>query len=585
MARHGLPQPFASFSVGAGPTRALECAPCTHGRRLATRTSPRASTTCSSRLAVTSPSRTRATPAASPTASTRSDERSGPRRPPARRARGDGARARDLPRGHRPLPPEERGRVRQAARSARRALGERRRPRDARSRSSPRSRRLQSTGISRARATRRPRSSSSAEGGAHEEESRPRSSSSCGSPTRTQPTSRCARSSTDADLGDTYRAFVGETQRFFKDEAPFGPKGESLLDLLLAPSRAAPGSILDQLKYIEDELGPRRSASTSSRSGDACCGRRTSSTRRASTSIMAVPVRARRSSTRCASSVRTTGRGAEALQRRPRLDAARRASSRRRSSSGSISSRRSTARRIERLDQIPDEELDLLASRGFTGLWLIGLFERSTASKHIKQHARRPGRGRVGVLADEVRHRRGSSAATRPTRTCKYRAWQRGLRLAADMVPNHVGIDAEWVDEPPGLVHPDAARRRSPATASAARTSRTTRASASFIEEGYWNKTRRRRRLPSPRSPHRPGPLHLPRQRRHQHAVERHRAARLHEGRGPPRGHRDHPPRRAHVPDHPLRRGDDAREAPLLSASGSRSPAAAARSRRAPTTR
>ncbi len=40
---------------------------------------------------------------------------------------------------------------------------------------------------------------------------------------------------------------------------------------------------------------------------------------------------------------------------------------------------------IKTLDQIPDEELDLLASRGFTGLWLIGLWERSRASQRIKQ--------------------------------------------------------------------------------------------------------------------------------------------------------------------------------------------------------
>jgi hypothetical protein len=45
---------------------------------------------------------------------------------------------------------------------------------------------------------------------------------------------------------------------------------------------------------------------------------------------------------------------------------------------------------ITRLDQIPDEELDLLASRGFTGLWLIGLWERSQASARIKQMCGNP---------------------------------------------------------------------------------------------------------------------------------------------------------------------------------------------------
>ena len=42
-------------------------------------------------------------------------------------------------------------------------------------------------------------------------------------------------------------------------------------------------------------------------------------------------------------------------------------------------------RHITRLDQIPDEELEKLASWGFTGLWLIGLWERSKASAQIKQ--------------------------------------------------------------------------------------------------------------------------------------------------------------------------------------------------------
>ncbi|HET7377001.1 MAG TPA: alpha-amylase, partial [Anaerolineae bacterium] len=41
-------------------------------------------------------------------------------------------------------------------------------------------------------------------------------------------------------------------------------------------------------------------------------------------------------------------------------------------------------RAITRLDQIPDEELDQLRRFGFTGLWLIGLWERSRASQRIK---------------------------------------------------------------------------------------------------------------------------------------------------------------------------------------------------------
>ena len=32
----------------------------------------------------------------------------------------------------------------------------------------------------------------------------------------------------------------------------------------------------------------------------------------------------------------------------------------------------------------------------------------------------------------------------------RHRAWQRGIRLSSDMVPNHMGIDSPWVME-----HPD----------------------------------------------------------------------------------------------------------------------------------
>jgi hypothetical protein len=46
---------------------------------------------------------------------------------------------------------------------------------------------------------------------------------------------------------------------------------------------------------------------------------------------------------------------------------------------------RQYGRRIRRLDEIPDEELATLAHRGLNSLWLIGVWERSRASKTIKQ--------------------------------------------------------------------------------------------------------------------------------------------------------------------------------------------------------
>ncbi|WP_158750189.1 alpha-amylase family glycosyl hydrolase [Acidobacterium sp. S8] len=106
-------------------------------------------------------------------------------------------------------------------------------------------------------------------------------------------------------------------------------------------------------------------------------------------------------------------------------------------------------RHIHRLDQIPDEELQILADRGITGLWLIGLWERSIASRTIKRL-----RGQTDAVASayslkdyNIAEDLGGVSAYENLRD---RARNYGLRLASDMVPNHMGIDSPWVIE-----HPD----------------------------------------------------------------------------------------------------------------------------------
>ncbi|MBJ94827.1 MAG: hypothetical protein CMP23_10205 [Rickettsiales bacterium] len=104
---------------------------------------------------------------------------------------------------------------------------------------------------------------------------------------------------------------------------------------------------------------------------------------------------------------------------------------------------------IHSLDQIPDTELDQLAARGFEGLWLIGLWERSSASRAIKTRRGNPeAEASAYALQDYViAERLGGPAALQRLRE---RAAQRGIRLAADMVPNHMGLDSRWIAE-----HPD----------------------------------------------------------------------------------------------------------------------------------
>ena len=105
-------------------------------------------------------------------------------------------------------------------------------------------------------------------------------------------------------------------------------------------------------------------------------------------------------------------------------------------------------RHIFRLDQIPDEELQLLAARGITGLWLIGLWERSRASKTIKRlRGNRDAVASAYSLKDySIAEDLGGEGAYENLR---YRASLAGLRLASDMVPNHMGIDSDWVIDNP----------------------------------------------------------------------------------------------------------------------------------------
>ncbi len=106
-------------------------------------------------------------------------------------------------------------------------------------------------------------------------------------------------------------------------------------------------------------------------------------------------------------------------------------------------------RAIDRLDQIPNEELEVLARRGFNALWLIGVWERSQASRRIKQMMGNPeaAASAYSLYDYSIANDLGGEAAYINLRD---RAAQRGIRLASDMVPNHMGIDSRWV-----IQHPD----------------------------------------------------------------------------------------------------------------------------------
>ncbi len=110
---------------------------------------------------------------------------------------------------------------------------------------------------------------------------------------------------------------------------------------------------------------------------------------------------------------------------------------------------RKYGRHIHKLEMIPDEELKLLADRGMTALWLIGLWERSVASARVKHL-----RGQSDAVASAYSLKEYNIAedlgGNDGYQNLRERAARYGLRLASDMVPNHMGIDSPWVIE-----HPD----------------------------------------------------------------------------------------------------------------------------------
>jgi glycosidase len=105
---------------------------------------------------------------------------------------------------------------------------------------------------------------------------------------------------------------------------------------------------------------------------------------------------------------------------------------------------------ISRLDQIPEEELITMAERGVNGLWLIGIWQRSPASEKIKKLCgnQEAAASAYSLFDYEISPELGGWEALDAFREGCGRF---GIRLAADMVPNHTGIDSLWVRTRPDL--------------------------------------------------------------------------------------------------------------------------------------
>ncbi|MBN1661014.1 MAG: alpha-amylase [Anaerolineae bacterium] len=233
-----------------------------------------------------------------------------------------------------------------------------------------------------------------------------------------------------------YVRVMDELYDFFETQPHFGPENENLVDLLLAPVRAHPHSLLDQLEFIR-----RRWTRLLGSYFYRLLG---------SLDLIQEEERAIFAGPGPALVLEYTGMEVEPerfsrdLDWMPRLVML----------AKNIyvwmhQLSREYGREIRRLDQIPDEELDTLARWGFSGLWLIGIWERSPASQEIKQRTGNPEAvaSAYSLYDYDIAADLGGMEAYQ--NLC-HRARERGIRMASDMVPNHVGIYSRWVIE-----HPD----------------------------------------------------------------------------------------------------------------------------------
>ncbi|RMF28693.1 MAG: alpha-amylase [Chloroflexi bacterium] len=240
---------------------------------------------------------------------------------------------------------------------------------------------------------------------------------------------------TPLEAETAYRQIIAHLHDFFDTQPPFGPDDQNLLDMLQSPARAVPDSLFGQLEYIRERWGyllgryVYRLLSSLDLLREEAKG--------------APPGPGPARVYDFASLELEPERFSPDLDWMPHLVLLAK-----HTYVWLDQLSRTYQRPIHRLDQIPDEELDRLARWGFTGLWLIGLWERSPASRRIKHLCGNPKAvaSAYAIFDYRIAADLGGEEAFQ---NLKARAWRRGIRLASDMVPNHMGIDSRWVIEHP----------------------------------------------------------------------------------------------------------------------------------------
>jgi len=106
-------------------------------------------------------------------------------------------------------------------------------------------------------------------------------------------------------------------------------------------------------------------------------------------------------------------------------------------------------RTITTLDQIPAQELNMLSDFGINGIWLVGIWERSRASKQIKSlyGFKEAAASAYSILSYDIAQSLGGRESFLKFREAAHAA---GIKIGCDMVPNHTGLDSQWL-----IDHPD----------------------------------------------------------------------------------------------------------------------------------
>lgn len=103
---------------------------------------------------------------------------------------------------------------------------------------------------------------------------------------------------------------------------------------------------------------------------------------------------------------------------------------------------------ITTLDQIPDQELLDMKELKITGLWLVGVWCRSEASRRIKNALGNPNAlaSAYSIFDYEIDPSLGGKTALK---ILKDKANRLGIHLGADVIPNHTAIDSRWLQNNP----------------------------------------------------------------------------------------------------------------------------------------